>query len=90
MSKKYNNNIGYDKRDDYEFSMDGGIQFSNDKTPFISSSRMRNHNTNVDRLVEEIFDTIKECREELSVPIFDEHDFGYFYIYEYLKLLDIQ
>ena len=84
MSKKYNNNISYDKRD-YEFFMEGEVQSVNDNT----SSKYRNYNTNVDKLVEEIFDTIKECQEEMYVPIFDERDFGYFYIYEYLKSLNI-
>ena len=46
--------------------------------------------TNVDDLVVDIFDIITDCRDGMYVPIFDVNDFGYFYIYEYLKSIGIQ
>ena len=84
MSKKYSNNIGYDKRDHGPHFTDG----STEKDEITYTKRA--YNTNIDNLVMDIFDIIKDCQTEMSVSLFDEKDFGYFYIREYLKTLDIQ
>ena len=90
MSSKYKNSIGYDKRC---YGVEPGTidryNEREEKVDFNIVSK-KTFNTDVDNLVVDIFDIIKNCQVEMSIPLFDEQDFGYFYIYEYLKSFDIQ
>lgn len=85
MSKKYN--IGYDISDDLICSLDGKIE---EDFQSVGNKSNKSSESNIDELVFDIHEIIKKYQEETCVPIFDEKDFGYFFIQEYLKSLGIQ
>ena len=83
MSRR--NNIGYDKRDYKETE----IQNDDDDKFEAKGLSRRIYNEKMEDLSQKIHDTIKECQDDMNVPIFDDNDFGIFYIQEYLKNIDI-
>jgi len=81
MSK---NNIGYDKRD---YKYHDFVNYAEEKHEQRECKKKNLNKLMV--LTEDIHDIISECRNEMAVPVFDDPEFTYDQIREYLKTLDI-